>query len=424
MLTEGVEVSVDVEKPAAGGRMIARHEGQILLVSGAIPGEHVRVRIERAEKRLAFASTIDVITASPDRRQASDPLCGGCLYAHIAYARQVDLKAGIISDTFTRIGRIPLQDPVTVAPSPETGYRLRSRLHVRAGAPGFYRVGTHELCDPRTTNQLSSDAMDAIDRTLLALGDAAGLVASIELSENIAADERALHFDVVPDARTLDAAFARAVDAANLTGCTARGQTGPFVRVADPAVSDPLATLTHGRISAGRLRRQPASFFQGNRFLLPDLVMSVLDAIAPGGSVLDLYAGVGLFSIVLAATGRGSITAVEGDRYGGTDLRENAAAYPDAVRVVVGRVEDYVQSSRERADIIIVDPPRTGISREAMEAIAKHGAARVIYVSCDPPTMARDARRLLDAGYRIASLKGFDLFPNTSHVETVGIFDR
>ncbi len=94
------------------------------------------------------------------------------------------------------------------------------------------------------------------------------------------------------------------------------------------------------------------------------------------------------------------------------------------IHFVMGRVEDYVQRTRERATTIVVDPPRTGISREAMESIVRHGAARVVYVSCDPPTMARDARRLLDAGYRLASLKGFDLFPNTPHVETVAVFDR
>lgn len=424
MLTEGTDVSVEVEKPAAGGRMIARHEGQILLVSGAIPGERVRVRIERAEKRLAFASTIEILKGSADRRPTSDPRCGGCLYSHIAYPRQVDLEATIISDTFTRIGRIPVQDPIPVAPSPETGYRLRSRLHVRAGKAGFYRVGTHELCDPRTTNQLSSGAMDAIDSALSALGDARGAIASLELSENIASDQRALHLDVGPDARTLEPALARALQAAKVTGCTARGQVGPFVRIGDPAVSDPLATLTRGRLSTGHLRRQPAAFFQGNRFLLPDLVLSVLDATSAAESVLDLYAGVGLFSVALAASGHRRITAVEGDRYCGSDLGENAAAYPEALRAVIGRVEDYVQRSRERAHTIIVDPPRTGISREAMESIASHGADRVIYVSCDPPTMARDARRLLDAGYRIISLKGFDLFPNTSHVETLGVFDR
>src|SRR5262245_1173910 len=171
MLTIGTGVSVGIEKPAAGGRMIARHEGQILLVSGAIPGERVSVKIERVEKRLAFASTIDVLEPSADRRPTSDPLCGGWLYSHIAYSRQVVLTAGIIADAFTRIGRIPVDEHVAVTPSPETGYRLRARLHVSGRAAGFYREGTHELCDAKSTNQLSPGAMDAIERALAALGD-------------------------------------------------------------------------------------------------------------------------------------------------------------------------------------------------------------------------------------------------------------
>jgi 23S rRNA (uracil1939-C5)-methyltransferase len=229
---------------------------------------------------------------------------------------------------------------------------------------------------------------------------------------------------VEADAQTIEPALVRAVDEAKLSGCTARGHFGPLVRVGKPAVSDPLSTLTHGLVTTGSVVRQPASFFQGNRFLLPDLVVSVLDATPAGHSVLDLYAGVGLFSVALAAAGRERIIAVEGDRYSSSDLRENAAAYPGAIHIVVGRVEDHIQRSEVRTQTVVVDPPRTGISREAMEAIASHGAARVIYVSCDPPTMARDARRLLDAGYRLTSLKGFDLVPNTPHVETVGVFDR
>jgi 23S rRNA (uracil1939-C5)-methyltransferase len=425
MLTPGDEIDATIEKPAAGGRMIARHDGQVLLVAGAIPGERVSVRIERVEKRLAFASAVRVLAPSSDRRDAgSDPLCGGCVYAHIAYPRQVALKADIVADAFTRIGRIPIEHPVPVAVSPEAGYRMRARLHVRGDSAGFFRENTHEMCDPRQTQQLLDESMAAIDVALAALGDARADVASLELSENMAAAERAFHLDVIPDARELEPALTRAITAAGLTGCTARGRVGPLVRAGDPAVADPLAALTHGRAESGHLRRQPASFFQGNRFLLPDLVVAVLEATPSGGRILDLYAGVGLFSMALAATGRDGITAVEGDRQSAADLKENAGSYPSAIRALVGRVEDHMARRREIADTVIVDPPRSGISREAMDIIARHGARRIIYVSCDPPTMARDARRLLDAGYHLESLRGFDLFPNTPHVETVGVFDR
>ena len=165
------------------------------------------------------------------------------------------------------------------------------------------------------------------------------------------------------------------------------------------------------------------SFFQGNRFLIADLVSAVMDAVPPDGDVLDLYAGVGLFAVSLAAAGRGAITAVEGDRESGADLLRNAVPYSSAAAGHCGP-RGGSPAPPHGAATVIVDPPRTGMSKDAMDAIVLLAAARLVYVSCDPPTMARDARRLLDAGYRIASIRGFDLFPNTPHVETVGVFDR
>jgi 23S rRNA (uracil1939-C5)-methyltransferase len=425
MLTPGEVIAVAIEKPAAGGRMIARHEGQILLVSDTIPGERVSIRIDRVEKRLAFASTVAVLEPSPDRRDPGrDPLCGGCLYAHIAYPAQVALKSEIVADAFARIGRIPLAAPIPVVSSPEDGYRMRARLQVTSGAVGFYREHTHDICDPRQTRQLTNASVDAIDRAIGALDDARASVRTLELSENIAADQRAMHFDVVPDARTLEPALVRVVSAAGLTGATARGQVGPLVRVGEPAVGDPISLLTGDSSAAGELRRQPTSFFQANRFLMRRLVETVLDAVPPSGRVLDLYAGVGLFSVALAARGSGDIVAVEGDRGSAGDLKQNAAAFGAAIHAVAGRVEDHAGPKRGSAATIIVDPPRTGMSREALDAVARHGASAIVYVSCDPPTMARDAGRLLDAGYELGSLRAFDLFPNTPHVETVGEFRK
>jgi 23S rRNA (uracil1939-C5)-methyltransferase len=218
--------------------------------------------------------------------------------------------------------------------------------------------------------------------------------------------------------------LAAAVAAAGLTGCSARSGTGSFARAGEPSVSDPVNVLTSGRAPGGTLRRHAASFFQGNRFLLPSLVTHVTDAVPADGDVLDLYAGVGLFAVSLAASGRRGIVAVEADRESGADLLRNAAPYGGAVHAVVGLVEDYVRRDRSHPATLIVDPPRIGMSREAIDAISHLAPRRIVYVSCDPPTMARDARRLVDAGYRVASLAGFDLFPNTPHVEVVGVFDR
>lgn len=417
----GQLLDLDVERPAAGGRMIARFEGAVLLVAGAIPGERVQVRVTRVEKRVAFAEVVRVLEASPDRREPlGDPACGGCVYAAIAYPRQVALKGAIIQDAFARIGRIPVEEEIVVAPSPERGYRMRARFHVADGRIGFFREASHQLCDPRQTGQLLDASIEAVEAAVASLAAQGAEVIGVELSENIAADQRAVHLAV----RNLPRgdALARAASAAGLTGCTARAMDEKAASAGDPIVSDPISALTGGR-GTGTLRRHPEAFFQGNRFLVPDLVASVLEAV-PGGEVLDLYAGVGLFSVALAAAGEARVVAVEGDPVSGQDLLRNAAAVGDRLRVARTSVETYLSQPFGSPSSILVDPPRTGMSKEACDAVARAGPERIVYVSCDPPTMARDARRLLDAGYALESLRGFDLFPNTAHVETLGLFRR
>jgi 23S rRNA (uracil1939-C5)-methyltransferase len=428
-LAPGELVELTIEKAAAGGRMIARHHGQVTLVSGAIPGERVRARVQRVERQVAFAATVDVLDPSPDRRPpdaaAIDLLCGGCLYAHVNYPRQVQLKADVIRDAFERIGRLALPGALQVEPSPDRAYRMRARLHVNGNQIGFYREGTHDLCDAAATGQLNSAAVAAARRAVSSLLESRCPVSAIELTENIAGDERVLHVSPAPSATLTDRVLDEAVSAAELTGCTGRGSDGVLRTAGVPVVTDPVAALTAGRATTGTLQRHAESFFQANRFLLPALVTTVLDAVPPEGDVLDLYAGVGLFSLALAACGRRGLTAVEGDRTSGSDLMRNASAVGGSVRVVLGRVEDHLRRAKgPAAATIIVDPPRTGISKDAMPAIAAHGASRIVYVSCDPPTMARDARRLSDAGYRLMSMRGFDLFPNTPHVEGIAVFAR
>jgi 23S rRNA (uracil1939-C5)-methyltransferase len=178
------------------------------------------------------------------------------------------------------------------------------------------------------------------------------------------------------------------------------------------------------------LRRHVLAFFQGNRHLLGSLVTHVVEQVRADGEVLDLYAGVGVFS-VSAATARGvRVTAVEGDRHGAEDLVANAAESGGSIVAVHQSVENFLESFRpdpaHRASTVIVDPPRTGLSKEALDGVLRLNASRLIYVSCDVATLARDARRVLDAdkGYAIARTDAFDLFPNTPHVETVVVFDR
>jgi len=425
-LAEGQQVELTIDKPATGGRMIARHHGQVVLVRGAIPGERVVAWIERAEKRMAYAVTREVVEASPDRRAGlEDPLCGGALYSHIRYERQLALKSDVVRDAFARLGKYPIDDLIDVAGSPEEGYRMRARLHVRGARVGFYRENTHQLCDAAPSRQLRGDTMAAAQ----ALADAChklqpDTLTSITITENVAGDERAAHVELSPGATTEAAGLERASQDARLRGVSAREHaTGRLISAGTPRVSDPLEAVTGGRTSGGAIGRHAESFFQGNRFLLAPLVHAVAGAVTDAGEVLDLYAGVGLFSVPLAAMGHLEVTAVEGDHASGADLRENARAHEPRVRAQVTSVETYLAARTSVPATVIVDPPRTGLSKDAGDRLVRLRAPRIVYVSCDPPTLARDARRFLDAGYRLTSLRAFDLFPNTPHVEGLAVFD-
>jgi 23S rRNA (uracil1939-C5)-methyltransferase len=405
-------VSLAIERPATGGRMIARHDGQVVFVARAIPGERVRARIERTSKQLAFADAIEVDEPSPDRRDwPGDPACGGCLYAHIAYARQLAIKAAVIADTFARIGRLPLERPVVVAPSPEEGYRMRARLHVRGLRAGFFREGSHELCDPRQTRQLlpaTLDVVETIEVRIRSLGLTS--VQGIELAENAVASERAIAIDAA--APIAGSAIAQLASLNGLTG-VASGRT----IAGTPFVTD---AIDVGAEWAFTVRRHVSAFFQGNRFLLAPLVAHVVGQIEEGAPVLDLYAGGGLFSIAAARARGARVTAVEGDPVAAADLAANAAGL-DAVRTHHDAVEAFIERApvAEAGSTIVVDPPRTGLSNEAIAGVIRLRPPRLIYVSCDVATLARDARKLVDAGYGLEHIKAFDLFPNTPHVECV-----
>jgi 23S rRNA (uracil1939-C5)-methyltransferase len=397
MIRPGATLTLGIEKPAAGGRMLGRHEGQVVLVSNAIPGEQVRARVERASKGMAFAEAVEILTPSPDRRPATDWRCGGNLLAHIAYERQLAIKGEIIRDAFGRIAKAPLAGPPAMIGSPEQGYRMRARLHAADGRFGFYREGTHQLCDPGITGQLLPATLDWLrDVEASVPAASARSIRGLEISEDIPGEHRAAWLDAADDAPW----FAR--------------WAGPDLIVDRVAVSGAQPMV---------LQRSARSFFQGNRFLLEQMVARVVDQVADG-PVVDLYAGVGLFGLALAARGA-EVTLVEGDYSSGRDLEANAAAYPDRARVSRVSVEEFLAAlRRESRPTVVVDPPRTGLSKDAIHGILRLAPPVLVYVSCDPATLARDARILIDAGYEHGSVTGFDLFPNTAHVESVVTFTR
>jgi 23S rRNA (uracil1939-C5)-methyltransferase len=417
-MNSGDTIQVSIERAVAGGRMLARHEGAIVLVGGALPGEVVEARVERVQRGTVWATATRVLEPSAERVGEPNP-CGGCVFAHARYEHQLMLKQQIIEDAFRRVARVPLEAPVPVAGSPVAGYRMRARLHVAGGQVGFYREHTHELCDAATTGQLLASTTDVLTEVASRLGTIPGVVRHIELAENREADERTLHLELAPDADP--SVLAALSGLSGVTGLSYGHAGSPRVRElwGEARVTDRFrrgsATWTLGR--------DTRAFFQGNRFLLDDLAAHVVDALYPG-AVADLYAGVGLFSIAAAAQGRVPVVAVEGDVIAGAGLKRNIDDWRGLVQVKRESVEDYLRGRRHiHVQSVIVDPPRTGLSRAALEGVLKVKAARLVYVSCDVPTLARDVRALHEGGYRIRSLQAFDLFPQTAHVETVATFD-
>jgi len=303
-------------------------------------------------------------------------------------------------------GKLPLPERVAVTPSPEEGYRMRARLHMRGARYGFFREGTHDICDARATKQLLPATCDVLDRLSAAIRSLGLDVREIELSENADASNRAMSLET---SAAIDVQSSRRL--AETEGLTGFGS--------DAMVTEKV-TVGGADIS---LRRSVLAFFQGNRYLLGTLVNHVVEQVPRGATLVDLYAGAGLFAIGAAAAREARVRAVEGDRVSAADLIANAGAY-ETVEAMRQPVETFLAAAPKPPDVLIVDPPRTGMSREALDGVIRLRAPKVIYVSCDVATLARDARRLVDAGYRIEQAGAFDLFPNTPHVETVVILEN
>jgi 23S rRNA (uracil1939-C5)-methyltransferase len=426
---EPTPVTLSVERPVAGGDMLARHDGRVVFVRGVIPGERVLANITRQVKGVSWAEVVEILEPSPDRREPShDPACGGGYYAHIAPARQRALKAEIIADAFRRIGKHPLSAPVAVAPSPEEGYRLRARLHVRGRRAGFFREGTHTPCDAAPSGQLRAETLDAVARLVASLGVHADHCDVIIVAEDVAARSLAAHLEPARGMQLgdLGGLDSRALLASGVTGVTTIAGRQRVVLAGTPTVTDRAFDLFDGASPIGDApvwTRHATSFFQGNRFLMGALVTRVLDATANAQTIGDLYSGVGLFAVALAARGS-RVVAVEGDESSGGDLVSNAEPWKDRLEVWHSSVEHATtRPSSPTFDAVVVDPPRTGMSPEAVKGLGRWRPSRVVYVSCDPPTLARDAAALISSGYTLVAIDAYDMFPNTPHVETVAVFD-
>jgi 23S rRNA (uracil1939-C5)-methyltransferase len=429
---ETERLDLTIERPVVGGAMLARHQGRVVLVGGAIPGERVRARVDRERRDVVYATTEEIVEPHPARRAVEgDSACGGQVYRHIEYSHQLGLKADVVRDGLRRIARLDLPSSVPVAASKEAGYRMRARLRVGPAGLGFLRQGSHTVCDATETGQLLPTSGEVVAELGRRVCHERHRVAYVDLAENVASDQRVIHLRLrrrVP-AKTLS----EWTSGLSVTGVSATHADNREVDIVSgiPTVADPVSTLLEDSSVPGRLIRHAPSFYQSNRYLLPALVSAVHRRVR--GSVLDLYAGVGAFSVTLAARGVERVTAVERDTSAVADLQSNATAVSECLTVVPVAVEDYLaRQSGLDAETVIVDPPRLGLGRAVIDRLVALGARRLVYVSCDVATFARDLRRFIDQGYALGNgdgnddgdIEAFDMFPNTAHIELVATLTR
>lgn len=402
---QGRQIEVEATNMAHGGEAVARHEGRVVFLADAIPGERVVARVtDDSKKSFWRADTVRVLEASPHRRphvwpEASvdrDPADrpGGADYGHIDLAQQRVLKAGVLGDALSRMAKVEREVDVESLPGePDgTGWRTRERLHVADdGALGPYAARSHRVIP----------------------------VADLPLA--------------VPDVRTHAPLRERMPGAGAVT--VLAPSVGDGARLVIGAQNP---TVIRERVGDREFLVDDTGFWQVHVAAPATLTRAVQEAIDPDrfdprAANLDLYGGVGLLAAAVGDRfGAGvRITSVESDARATEHAAENLADWLGAA-VVTARVESYVRTlansggdrARLAAATVILDPPRSGAGAPVIEALAVVRPAQIVYVACDPVAFARDVALLAAAGYELVGLRAFDLFPNTHHVEAVGSFRR
>jgi 23S rRNA (uracil1939-C5)-methyltransferase len=416
-------VQVKIEKLVYGGEGMGHADGAAVFVPFVLPGETVAARIETQKKNFARGRVEEFVERSPERVTAPCPYftrCGGCHYQHVPYEAQLAYKKEILVETLSRLGRIRWDGPVETHGSPPFGYRNRAQWKVRyagdAAAIGYLEAGSQTLCPVDRCPILSPALEDALERVR-------GLLERREIPTTLVEVEAFADGD--DERLLLSASFA------NLGGTTA-DELGAHIREALPNIEslllhdasrDRFELLGPGylryRVGERRYRVGHLSFFQVNRFLVEALSRRATEG-ASGRLAMDLYAGVGFFSFPLAGSFE-RVLAVEGNPAATRDLEENIRAAAPGRGHVEARThdaEDFLPRFRERADLILLDPPRAGLSDAVRARLVASGAPEIRYVSCDPATLARDLKELCTM-YEVTAIDLFDLFPQSFHMETL-----
>jgi 23S rRNA (uracil1939-C5)-methyltransferase len=440
-------MDVTIEKLIYGGDGLAHHAGSTVFIPFVLPTERVAAVPVEQKKKFVRARVEQLLEPSPQRTLPPCPhfgICGGCNYQHIPYETQVQYKTEILRETLRRVGRIHWTDEIKAHASPPWAYRNRAQWKVRppseaalAGGPsqdvsgavgkttakldiGYFRANSAALCAVEDCAILSPLLL----KTLLALREALAEGAlPRELREIEAFSNEGASVTPIPDG-------AKLLLTANFAGFPSRiaEHAETIRRVVPEAASILFHDPSHDRMELfgpGFLETEAAgtkfrvghfSFFQVNRFLVDDLLRTVCHH-ENGRLALDLFGGVGLFSIPLAKQFE-RVISVESNPAATRDLEANMRGL-GSIEVRTTDVERFLERNKEHPELVVLDPPRDGLAHEAAKRLGRLQPASITYVSCEPPTLARDLAVLVQAGYEPAEIHLFDLFPQTFHLETV-----
>lgn len=379
-------IDVEIERILPGGVGLAHAEGRTIFVSLAAPGDVVRVRVERTRGKLAFASIVEIIKPSPVRIEPPCPYfgrCGGCDFQQLNYEAQLKAKVEIINDCLNRITRLDPLPEIEIHPSLHE-WRYRARANWQFDSPtrvlGYFERGSHRVCD---------------------VAECAVLVPELETTlETLRHQIKKGSFEI----STTD------IDAIS-------GDVGISV---NPALAGFITREVNRKIGGETYYFSAKAFFQTNHALLESLIRKAIEE-AHGSTAMDLYCGVGLFTLPLARR-FDQVIGVESNRTSAEFARRNLEiANLSNARVFNARIDEWFQAHpySESLDFLLLDPPRTGAEPTVIDGILALRPKQISYVSCDPATLARDLRLLLAAGYSLESVAAFDMFPQTHHVETV-----
>ena len=407
-------LELEIGPVAHGGWCVARHEGRVVFVRHTLPGERVRARVVETTSRFWRAEAGEILSASADRVKPPCPYarpgrCGGCDWQHADPAAQRRLKAAVVQEQLSRVAGIDRAVDVEELPgTPDyLGWRTRVRFAVdEEGRPGFRRHRSHRI-EPVSHCPIAHPEVER---------------AGVEEHRWPGTQE----VEVVASAETGDRLLL--VNAEH--GKRARvPRLGAPVRVVHGRpVPGPALPFVRERAAGRSWRVSGGAFWQVHPAAAQVLADAVLEALQPrpGDTVIDLYCGVGLFAGVLAErVGRdGQVLGVESDPTAVRDALDNLADLPQ-VEIEQGRVEEVLgRVAVDRVDLVVLDPPRTGLPKAAVDAVAALAGRRIAYVSFDPATLARDLHRFARLGWTLTGLRAFDAFPMTHHVECVAVLAR